>query len=802
MKIRSIEAENFKLFTNNFNSITDISANEMVLFNGPNGYGKTSVFDIIEFCLTGEIKRIRDYSEELAISKNEAFDNKILISDESKESFVKLVLEDDGKDIEICYSYDPIEKKKGSSKENNPYKIFECFTRKITCNGEEITNQELTNKLQFNNINEVFDKCCFLSQDEHLQFLKTTKKSKAEALSFLFDVPDEWKKELERVSEQLYTLKNRRKTNSYINILENKAENKRKEKEELEAEIHKSNTEGDIVYKRLFTDKEIPWDKESVLFDRVSYKNAKIDLENLIFFSEHKGECINFIFNIPYANLLKDFDGDKDISFSQSPLEYSYRFIGLLKDAETIEKRHQREKKAQSALNCIQEKRYEEINWPFIQEEKLLDDNSILAIKQQLVAINSLRKTQGIIQKTMIALGQSRENILKNADVVMKEGGISDNQCPLCGALYSDKDELYGKIKKESDLLSSLSDQSVIAIQEIKNQIYNNYLIKVEKTLHKLLENVIAEELYQNLIKVKENESQILKVENLLENIGIGLDKKESESIEDGYNNLLDSIRKALKYVPKEVEIELDNRDFLEFYDRFYNKNQNLFNSVDRTDLNNKKKYIENLNYNHYLAKLSKNSEELKHIEKRINKLNKIISELENYQDVLKKGIQGYKAKIIEDIEPLLHVYTAKILQQKFNGKSIYIHTDDDVENIQFVNSPQDKQDILYSMSSGQLSAVALSFLLCMNQTYGSNKACSLLLIDDPVQTIDDVNMVGLVDILRFEFGDRQIFISTHEQSFEWFLRYRYSKAGKNVRVFNMKDIMLQDKQDSKNIDD
>jgi hypothetical protein len=53
--------------------------------------------------------------------------------------------------------------------------------------------------------------------------------------------------------------------------------------------------------------------------------------------------------------------------------------------------------------------------------------------------------------------------------------------------------------------------------------------------------------------------------------------------------------------------------------------------------------------------------------------------------------------------------------------------------------------------------------------------------------------MVGLVDILRYGFGDRQIFISTHEQSFEWFLRYRYSKAGKNVKIFNMKDIMLQE---------
>lgn len=137
-------------------------------------------------------------------------------------------------------------------------------------------------------------------------------------------------------------------------------------------------------------------------------------------------------------------------------------------------------------------------------------------------------------------------------------------------------------------------------------------------------------------------------------------------------------------------------------------------------------------------------------------------------------------------------MYTAKILQQKFNGKSIFISTDEKIENVQLVNSVKDKQDILYSMSSGQLSAVALAFLLCMNQVYSSCKPCSILLIDDPVQTVDDVNMVGFVDVLRYGFADRQIFVSTHEQKFEWFLRYRYAKAGKTVKLFNMKELLLQ----------
>ena len=192
MRIQKVEAENFKLFTTKFQKIKEMDKEDMVLFNGPNGYGKTSVFDIIEFCLTGEIKRILKYTEELALAKNETSENKILISDATKPTYVRLYLEEDEKKIEIEYFCPPQGKKKGASKDNNPHKIFECFQRRIICNGEEIQQQdEFLKNIQLDTIKEFFDKCCFLSQDEHLQFLKEAKKSKAEAISFLFEIPEE-----------------------------------------------------------------------------------------------------------------------------------------------------------------------------------------------------------------------------------------------------------------------------------------------------------------------------------------------------------------------------------------------------------------------------------------------------------------------------------------------------------------------------------------------------------------------------------------------------------------------------------
>ena len=167
MRIREIEAENFKLFTKNFHEVNEIEKSDLIVFNGPNGYGKTSAFDIIEFCLTGTIKRIGKYNEELAVKKTEAFDNKILISDETKEAFVKILFDNDGKCIEIKYTYFPAKnKKRGASKENNPHNIFGCFNREIICDGEKIYNQEkFLSEIQFDDIEEICDTCCFLKKD-------------------------------------------------------------------------------------------------------------------------------------------------------------------------------------------------------------------------------------------------------------------------------------------------------------------------------------------------------------------------------------------------------------------------------------------------------------------------------------------------------------------------------------------------------------------------------------------------------------------------------------------------------------
>ena len=56
LKLLSIEFTNFKVFGSDTYRV-NFNGSDLMLLDGPNGYGKTSVFDAIELALSGTIKR-------------------------------------------------------------------------------------------------------------------------------------------------------------------------------------------------------------------------------------------------------------------------------------------------------------------------------------------------------------------------------------------------------------------------------------------------------------------------------------------------------------------------------------------------------------------------------------------------------------------------------------------------------------------------------------------------------------------------------------------------------------------------
>ena len=63
-------------------------------------------------------------------------------------------------------------------------------------------------------------------------------------------------------------------------------------------------------------------------------------------------------------------------------------------------------------------------------------------------------------------------------------------------------------------------------------------------------------------------------------------------------------------------------------------------------------------------------------------------------------------------------------------------------------------------------------------------------MIDDPVQSMDDINMISLIELFRNEFNDNQIFVSTHEEEIEKYTLYKFMKY--NLPVTRV-DVMNKD---------
>ena len=70
----------------------------------------------------------------------------------------------------------------------------------------------------------------------------------------------------------------------------------------------------------------------------------------------------------------------------------------------------------------------------------------------------------------------------------------------------------------------------------------------------------------------------------------------------------------------------------------------------------------------------------------------------------------------------------------------------------------------LLVFSTAQSNIAALSYLIALN--WASPSRARMLALDDPLQAMDDVNVLGFADLCRHIRTNRQLFISTHERRF------------------------------------
>ncbi len=98
----------------------------------------------------------------------------------------------------------------------------------------------------------------------------------------------------------------------------------------------------------------------------------------------------------------------------------------------------------------------------------------------------------------------------------------------------------------------------------------------------------------------------------------------------------------------------------------------------------------------------------------------------------------------------------------------------DQVENV--------SADPLLIFSTSQANIVALSYFIAMSLSAGE-RGLPFLLLDDPVQSMDDVNVLGFADLCRHLRNRRQLIVSTHERRFASLLERKLAPRSEGSRT-------------------
>ena len=446
--------------------------------------------------------------------------------------------------------------------------------------------------------------------------------------------------------------------------------------------------------------------------------------------------------------------------------EIKDKFLEIFNDATINEKSKfeianiVKEKLNFSEFNEINENNFEEFlkfSLQSIESEKksIFDTSKLMKIIDFEIQENDCLFEADKFQKSITFLTEPA-NINTSNEIILLEKGLSliDNNgenCPLCQEKtinQEKKEQIKNLLLKLNETKLQLNNNSA-ELNSIKQKINQK-----EHYLNSLKELIISEEILKKLEVFKLNLEDIISTNNSL--------KETQNTILDKYTKIKTSIEQIVigeKISVDFDEIIKDNKEFNDLINKFENIIKETFKKLIsqlKKDLDLKISSQEGIDNKELLIKVLINFKNFKiyNLNTKIEEeFRKDISELKEFRDSkLSELINIHKAKIIEWYDLLNPNEDIRICDIECNGSKINF-----IASCFGVN-----KSAVPILSEAHLNCLGLSIYL--SQIVDCNNSFSFILIDDPVQSMDDAHTNNFISniIEKLLTKNIQVYIMSH----------------------------------------
>ena len=751
IKIISVSFENFKGFEKNEICFDQYQA---VVLAGKNGFGKTTVFDAIELVFTGKIKRYDSY---LALHKqNTSLSQEVLplVYDNQIPQVcvsVKLMVGD---------NYITLYRVEHTNAIENPIRfdrVFNVLNIQYKKDGK-IIDEAYNGQFELDDFLNSYTFLNYVSQEEATSFLKSKEIDRAKQINELFNTA-----QIDSQISKIIVID--KKLKDMVKFLKSQISDLTHELSEME----KGEEGQKCEYLRLVAEKTIEWDIEKPQLSYEKFYSLLCEngiLDQLMYFLRHQGEYTKWVTNKKIEGLLS------------SPLFQNFPYYLFLYPQQNRYKLYDVYiTKLWPAINSVSVDNLEDTISPILEKDFSNEVSQELAkeIKAMFLNVQPVGRSASKLGKALADLQNERKKFKAAFD--KSYAALNLTKCPLCGQDYKRNDVLKDKIDHYEQVLSEAYPELQEGLGRLMKELQALLASLVESLQTKFKEWNLTEEGYAKFKEI-DFDKYLPYLKEMAKYGEIPLDT--SKTVEDYHQFLSQRLNNAKQDID-------DSLNYLEL-----EKTYTTLAKFIRPDNLNAEKIEKKRNYllaqwNSMKSKLYKLKEGQRgkyekkkaFCEQKIQNLKDLKADLTNYKN-------AYLEKVISDIEILFYVYSGRIMQENYYGRGLFIKNETSPQRVLFVSDYKSDVDALYNLSSGQLVSVVFAFVMALNKLYSSQK---FIAIDDPVQTIDDINVWGFIETIRHAFKDSYILLSTHEDEYAALLRYKFGKIGIPAKCIDMSEI-------------